>query len=66
MERIYRHTYLHCSKLCGKQVRERFGDKPANLGDIDQPFVFALVKSMGTTPQRVFYRKADIGELFTF
>jgi len=28
---------LYFSKLCGKQVRERFGDTPANIGNIDQP-----------------------------
>uniref|UniRef100_A0A914GXQ8 WD_REPEATS_REGION domain-containing protein n=1 Tax=Globodera rostochiensis TaxID=31243 RepID=A0A914GXQ8_GLORO len=31
-------------KLCGKQVREKFGENPANVFNIEQPFVFALLK----------------------
>uniref|UniRef100_A0A915CPE1 Uncharacterized protein n=1 Tax=Ditylenchus dipsaci TaxID=166011 RepID=A0A915CPE1_9BILA len=38
------------SKLVGKQIRERFGDSPTNIGNIDQPFVFALVKGISTSP----------------
>jgi len=41
------------SRLCGRQVKERFGDSPANLGGIDQPFVFALLKGGLTSPTTV-------------
>ncbi|KAL7075515.1 hypothetical protein ACQ4LE_005347 [Meloidogyne hapla] len=36
------------SKLVGKQIRERFGEKPSNIAGIEQPFVFALLKSVAS------------------
>ncbi|KAF7639543.1 hypothetical protein Mgra_00000872 [Meloidogyne graminicola] len=36
------------SKLVGRQIRERFGDKPSNIAGIEQPFVFALLKSVAS------------------
>lgn len=39
------------SKLTGKQVRERFGEKPINVANIDQPFVFALLKGVAPSPK---------------
>ncbi|CAK5091492.1 unnamed protein product [Meloidogyne enterolobii] len=36
------------SKLVGRQIRERFGEKPSNIAGIEQPFVFALLKSVAS------------------
>ncbi|KAH7697815.1 CBR-RBC-2 protein, partial [Aphelenchoides avenae] len=38
------------SKLCGKQVTDRFGENPTNIGNVDQPFVFALLKGFPLPP----------------
>lgn len=38
------------NKLTGKQVIEKFGDHPKNVGNIEHPFVFALLKGVPTTP----------------
>lgn len=38
------HLFLVFSRLCGRQVREKFGEKPANVGGIEHPFVFALLR----------------------
>ncbi|KAI6240020.1 hypothetical protein M3Y99_00485600 [Aphelenchoides fujianensis] len=37
------------NRLCGRQVRDRFGEKPIPIGSIEHPFVFALLK--GSMPK---------------
>ncbi|KAK0414604.1 hypothetical protein QR680_011521 [Steinernema hermaphroditum] len=37
-------------KLTGKQIRERFGENPQNVGGDDNPFVFALLRGTSETP----------------
>ncbi|KAI6215429.1 hypothetical protein M3Y94_00384300 [Aphelenchoides besseyi] len=37
------------SRLCGRQIRDRFGEKPIPIGNIEHPFVFALLK--GSMPK---------------
>ncbi|CAK5029353.1 unnamed protein product [Meloidogyne enterolobii] len=32
------------SKLVGRQIRERFGEKPSNIAGIEQPFVCSFKK----------------------
>jgi hypothetical protein len=38
--------FRNFSRLCGRQVRERFGEKPVPVGNIEHPFVFALLKGL--------------------
>ncbi|KAL3108643.1 hypothetical protein niasHT_015565 [Heterodera trifolii] len=37
-------------KLCGRQIREKFGENPTNVFNIEQAFVFALLKGTLSTP----------------
>ncbi|CAK5094644.1 unnamed protein product [Meloidogyne enterolobii] len=41
-------TIVLFHKLVGRQIRERFGEKPSNIAGIEQPFVFALLKSVAS------------------
>uniref|UniRef100_A0A1I7SSR8 WD repeat-containing protein 7 n=1 Tax=Bursaphelenchus xylophilus TaxID=6326 RepID=A0A1I7SSR8_BURXY len=36
------------SRLVGKNVRDRFGDRPVPLGNIEHPFVFAILRGIKT------------------
>jgi WD40 repeat protein len=52
------------SKLSGKQVVDRFGESPSNVGNVEQPFVFALLRGVPVSPASVGFPYRKVNTIF--
>uniref|UniRef100_A0A0N4ZTC0 WD_REPEATS_REGION domain-containing protein n=1 Tax=Parastrongyloides trichosuri TaxID=131310 RepID=A0A0N4ZTC0_PARTI len=47
---IFFLRFIHKTRLTGRQARERFGEKPEDIGGFDHPWVFAVLKGNQVSP----------------